>query len=99
MLFMFNPITGAAVDLGIANLGFRIKQTTLLHQTNAEFLKGIVILDENDSVHVYPPSSSQQVSGMHLFVADSATAVVQGYLLKHEDKVLYVRVRIRFNRG
>lgn len=89
MLFSFNPITGAALDLGIANLGYRIRQTAFLTTWNTEFLRGIVILDEKDSVHVYPPTSVEQVNSLYMFVADAPTATLQGYVLKRVDKVNY----------
>lgn len=84
---MFNPITGAALDLGVANLGYRIKQTLLLNQVNTEFLKGLVIMDENEGVHVYPPACSANIGNTYMFVADPNTAVVQGYVLRNNDMV------------
>lgn len=84
---MFNPITGAGVDLGIANMGYRIKQASLLHQVNGEFLKGIVIMDERDVIHVYPQSCAQYIGTTFIFVADPTTAVVQGYVLKNNNGV------------
>lgn len=84
---MFNPITGAAVDMGIANLGYRIKQTLLLNQMNPEFIKGVIIMDENDKIHVYPPSCSEQINNIFMFVAEPQTAVVQGYSIDRAGDV------------
>ncbi|XP_077289149.1 ER membrane protein complex subunit 1 isoform X2 [Arctopsyche grandis] len=90
IIFMFNPITGAALDLGVANLGYRIKQTLLLNQMNSESLKGLVIMDENEGIHVYPPSCSANIGNTYMFVADPNTAVVQGYVLRNEDEQIVV---------
>lgn len=44
-------------------------------------------MDENERVRVYPPSCSTNVVNTYMFVADSQTAIVQGYVLQYDGKV------------
>nr|CAD7589368.1 unnamed protein product [Timema genevievae] len=58
-LFVFNPFTGQPTNEGLVKLGFRIKQSSLLHQPNKEFLRGVLLLDDSNNIHVFPESTRE----------------------------------------
>lgn len=82
---MFNPITGELSDTGVIRTGSKIKQVMLLPKANDEFLREVLVLDENDAVTVYPNGKSGVVSDgvkqMFLFTADEESGVLMGYSL------------------
>lgn len=61
MLYRFNPITGKVAEGGLVQLDYRIKQLSLLGETEKDFLKGILLLDASNKVHVYPEHAAPLV--------------------------------------
>lgn len=85
-LVRFNPITGSVVGSSpIMLLGIRVKQSLLLHQMDSNFYKGIVLLDENNRVFVYPESSKSVVlsnpSSIFIFTANTDSGILEGFTL------------------
>jgi hypothetical protein len=87
VLFVFNPITGqplAQAD-GLISLGYKVKQSFLLHEGGKESLRGILMLDSQDNLHVYPESAQSVAVAMattsFIFTADSDTGLLAGYSL------------------
>lgn len=63
ILYQFNPISGQPITGdGRTSFDFAIRQITLLHETKYDFLKSILMLDQQNMVHVYPESSAALVS-------------------------------------
>ncbi|XP_029161247.1 ER membrane protein complex subunit 1 isoform X2 [Nylanderia fulva] len=86
VIYTFNPITGQPLD-GLVKLGYKIKQSMLLHVTSDDFLRGILILDVRDKVHVYPDSAITVAASLgkstYLFTADQATGILSGFSLSY----------------
>lgn len=61
VLYRFNPITGQATEGGLLQLEHQIKQLALLAETETDFVKGILIMDGNDNVKVYPEHAKSKV--------------------------------------
>jgi len=92
VLFVFNPITGqplADTD-GLIRLGYKVKQSMLLHESNKESLRGILLLDSQDNLHVYPESTHSVVVSVaattFIFTVDVDTGVLAGYSLALSTK-------------
>ncbi|XP_067005032.2 ER membrane protein complex subunit 1 isoform X2 [Anabrus simplex] len=87
MLYAFNPFSGQGVDGNdkSVRLGYKVKQSSLLHQPNEQFLRGILLLDDQDKIHVYPESTysvaASVASTTFIFTADPGTGVLAGYAL------------------
>lgn len=60
LLYQFNPIDGKPIDGGVIELNFPIRQVSVL-QPGADFLRGILLLDKLNNVHVFPKSASEAV--------------------------------------
>lgn len=86
IVYTFNPITGQPLD-GLVKLGYRIKQSMLLHVTTDDFLRGILIFDIRDKVHVYPKSATAIAASIakntYIFTADQTTGILSGYSLSY----------------
>lgn len=86
VVYTFNPITGQPLD-GLVKLGYKIKQSMLLHVTTDDFLRGILILDTRDKVHVYPDSAIAVAASLgkstYLFTADQTTGILSGFSLSY----------------
>ncbi|KAK6629962.1 hypothetical protein RUM43_003783 [Polyplax serrata] len=90
-LVVFNPITGSASDKGpVIRLGIRVKQSLLLHLADEKFYKGIILLDENNKVHVYPESSTaialSSPSSTFIYTVDAHTGTLEGFTLTFSTK-------------
>nr|NP_001287216.1 ER membrane protein complex subunit 1, isoform C [Drosophila melanogaster]NP_001287217.1 ER membrane protein complex subunit 1, isoform D [Drosophila melanogaster]AHN57215.1 ER membrane protein complex subunit 1, isoform C [Drosophila melanogaster]AHN57216.1 ER membrane protein complex subunit 1, isoform D [Drosophila melanogaster] len=83
VLYRFNPITGKVAEGGLVQLDYRIKQLSLLGETEKDFLKGILLLDASNKVHVYPEHAAPLADGMYLYTADLKTAELAGYFVKY----------------
>ncbi|SPP84058.1 ER membrane protein complex subunit 1 isoform X2 [Drosophila guanche] len=83
VLYRFNPITGLATEGGLLQLDFKIKQLSLLAETEKDFVKGILILDASNKVHVYPQHATPLANGMYLYTADVKSAQLEGYFVKY----------------
>ena len=92
MLFVFNPITGQplAEPDGLIKLGYKVKQSLLLHESSKESLRGILLLDYQDNLHVYPESTHSVVVSVaattFIFTVDVDTGVLVGYSLALSTK-------------
>ncbi|KYN02180.1 PREDICTED: ER membrane protein complex subunit 1 [Cyphomyrmex costatus] len=86
VIYTFNPITGQSLD-GLVKLGYKIKQSMLLHVGTDDFLRGILILDVRDKVHVYPDSATAVAASLgkniYLFTADQTTGILSGFSLSY----------------
>lgn len=61
VLYRFNPITGAPAEGGLLQLNHKIKQLSLLAETENDFVKGILVMDANNKVTVYPDHAKSKV--------------------------------------
>ncbi|XP_076766760.1 ER membrane protein complex subunit 1 isoform X2 [Xylocopa sonorina] len=86
IVYTFNPITGQPLH-GLIKLGFKIKQSMLLHLTTDDFLRGILIFTTRDKVYVYPESATTIAASLakntYIFTADQTTGVLSGYSLSY----------------
>ncbi|XP_043801911.1 ER membrane protein complex subunit 1 isoform X1 [Apis laboriosa] len=86
IIYTFNPITGQPLD-GLIKLGYRIKQSMLLHVTTDDFLRGILIFDMRDKAHVYPEGATAIAASLakntYIFTANQATGILSGYSLSY----------------
>lgn len=59
----------------------------LLHVATDDFLRGILILDARDKVHVYPDSATAVAASLgkstYLFTADQGTGILSGFSLSY----------------
>lgn len=60
-MYQFNPIDGSAVNGGFTELSYPIRQISVL-QPGVDFLRGILLLDRNNGVHVFPESATETVN-------------------------------------
>ncbi|XP_014599099.1 PREDICTED: ER membrane protein complex subunit 1 isoform X1 [Polistes canadensis] len=86
IIYTFNPITGQPLD-GLIKLGYRIKQSMLLHVTTDDFLRAVLILDARDKIHVYPKSATAIAASLgkntYIFTADQTTGLLSGFSLSY----------------
>lgn len=59
-MYQFNPIDGSAINGGFSELNHPIRQISVL-QPGTDFLRGILLLDKNNAVHVFPESAIETV--------------------------------------
>ncbi|XP_071146157.1 ER membrane protein complex subunit 1-like isoform X1 [Mytilus edulis] len=86
VLYAFNPITGVALsDMppeGL-DLGYNVQQAYMVGEMDENFLKGIVLMDSKNQIHVYPPSyksvASRIHSSLYMMVVDLDTGMLNGY--------------------
>ncbi|XP_052901465.1 ER membrane protein complex subunit 1 [Anopheles moucheti] len=84
LLYVFNPITGQPVaGGGLIELPYRVQQVALLHQTGADFLKGILLLDYDNNAHVVPESLAVHAHNFYLFTTDQRMAQMRGFLVQY----------------
>lgn len=88
VLYHFNPITGAAVEGGLIKLNHKIRQLSLLAETENDFVKGILIMGANNNVNVYPEHAKSKADGLYMYTADKTTASLNGYIVKLENNQL-----------
>nr|CAD7428539.1 unnamed protein product [Timema monikensis] len=83
-LFIFNPFTGQPTSEGLVKLGFRIKQSSLLHQPNKEFLRGVLLLDDSNNIHVFPESTREvahNIAASTFLFTGETNGTLTGYAL------------------
>lgn len=70
-IYQFNPITGS--ENSRLTLKYRIKQMAVLHESEeSRFLRPLLMLDEQNEVHVLPEEFSSAGVGLYMYtVADS----------------------------
>lgn len=61
MLFRFNPINGKPAEGGLLKLNYKIKQLTLLAESEKDYIKGLLLLDGQNNVAVYPQYVQEMV--------------------------------------
>ncbi|XP_039231604.1 ER membrane protein complex subunit 1 isoform X1 [Drosophila yakuba] len=83
VLYRFNPITGQVAEGGLVQLDYKIKQLSLLEETEKDFVKGILLIDASNKVHVYPEHATPLADGMYLYTADVKSAELSGYFIKY----------------
>lgn len=88
VIFQFNPINGQPLEKGLIELNYPIQQFTLLHRLDSNFLKGLVLLDNNNVVHVIPESSASLVNDLYMFTADRNTGVIAGFAIQYDKNRL-----------
>ncbi|RWS12912.1 hypothetical protein B4U79_03879 [Dinothrombium tinctorium] len=81
LILSFNPITGQIEDK--KQLNTQVKQTMLLYHVDNTYLKGILILDKDNFVHLYPETTNQ-VLNKHkdtyfIVVGEEKTGLLEGY--------------------
>ncbi|RUS77416.1 hypothetical protein EGW08_014819, partial [Elysia chlorotica] len=88
LLISFNPVTGALLSNRQGkghDLGFKVVQAEMLAEMDAEFLKGLILIDDHNKPHIYPESSQSVFKALtmqlffHLLNAD--TGIMTGYKL------------------
>lgn len=86
LLYTFNPISGEAVDGGLRQLSFAVRQVSVL-QPGANFLRGILLLDQTSKLHALPASTAPQAHGTYIYSANKETGVVTGYFVDLQNNV------------
>lgn len=85
LLYVFNPITGHQLEGSPVRLSYHVIQTSLLHTVNEDFVKGILLMDDNKQLHVFPESAKatayQVCQSTYMFTADPDTGLLTGYTL------------------
>ncbi|XP_055903168.1 ER membrane protein complex subunit 1 isoform X2 [Eupeodes corollae] len=82
VVFSFNPITGKPTSEGLISLNYQIKQMSMLRENENDFVKGILLMDQHNVVHVVPSNSKSMADGMYIFTAEKSSAELNGYLVK-----------------
>ncbi|XP_004529245.1 ER membrane protein complex subunit 1 isoform X1 [Ceratitis capitata] len=88
ILFRFNPINGRPAEGGLLKLNYKIKQLTLLAESEKDSIKGLLLLDAQNNVAVYPQYVQEMAHGMYLFTADKSSAILEGFFVQYVDGVL-----------
>ncbi|KAG5679078.1 hypothetical protein PVAND_008673 [Polypedilum vanderplanki] len=86
ILYQFNPISGQSIDKGVMNLNFKIQYASLLHEQGENFLRGILLVDDKNNVHVLPETSLKQVDGFFLYTVNKPSGILTGFLLQYDEK-------------
>ncbi|XP_023300115.2 ER membrane protein complex subunit 1 isoform X2 [Lucilia cuprina] len=88
VLYRFNPITGAPAEGGLLKLDHKIKQLSLLAETETDYVKGILIMDANNKVNVYPEHAKSKADGLYLYTADKSNSQLNGFYVKFANNHL-----------
>lgn len=88
LIFQFNPMNGHALEKGLIELNYPIQQFTLLPRVDANNLKGILLLDNNNVVRVIPEASANLVNDLYVFTADRNTATISGFAIQYDNNRL-----------
>ncbi|KAJ8320425.1 hypothetical protein KUTeg_002012 [Tegillarca granosa] len=94
-IFSFNPITGKPIKgmppTGI-KLNYNVLQVSMLGKMDENFLKGIILLDENFKMYTFPESFrkviEEDTSSIFMFVADISTGIITGFKTESKNKEL-----------
>uniref|UniRef100_A0ABD2XHY3 ER membrane protein complex subunit 1 n=1 Tax=Trichogramma kaykai TaxID=54128 RepID=A0ABD2XHY3_9HYME len=90
VIFTFNPMNGQPLSGGLQHLDHRIKQSMLLQDSIDGFLRGFIVLDEKDQVHVYPKTAATVVASQagrtFIFTVDKTTGVLAGHSLAYSNE-------------
>ena len=88
LIYQFNPMTGQSTNEGVVHLQYKIQQMTLLHEVGPDFLRGLLILDENDNIHALPKSTEKYANGFYLYTADKETSTLKGLFIEFVNQQL-----------
>lgn len=77
-MYSFNPITGEDSGNGLILLDYKMKQLTLLAESKSDFIKGILIMDLNGKLNVYPDYVKENVWKLNIPVDDVFNAIFLG---------------------
>lgn len=75
MFYSFNPITGKSSDGGLLQLSYKIKQMSLLAETENDYVKGVLLIAADNSIKVYPESAMNMVI-LFKFELKSVTLII-----------------------
>ncbi|XP_046465087.1 ER membrane protein complex subunit 1 isoform X1 [Neodiprion pinetum] len=86
VIYTFNPMTGQPLG-EVTRLGYKIKQSMLLHVSTDDFLRPIILFDTEDFVHAFPESAKATAASVaksvYIFTADQETGVLSGFSLAY----------------
>ncbi|RWS21769.1 hypothetical protein B4U80_04341 [Leptotrombidium deliense] len=88
IIISFNPITGNIEDK--RKLNEIVKQTMLLYHVDDTYLKGVLILDNSNTAHLYPSSTKQpfikQKDNYFMVVGYENIGLLEGYAFSSYDE-------------
>ncbi|GBP90129.1 ER membrane protein complex subunit 1 [Eumeta japonica] len=87
LLISLNPITGEPIGEKSLHLDYKLQQSALLHCSDPEYLRALILLDLEGNVQVLPMSSEPLVEDMYMYVAEKDAAAVRGYALRYDGQV------------
>lgn len=64
-------------------MDYKIQQLSLLHETESDFLKGILLLDHQNQVHVIPESAAKLAHNIYLYTANKSKGTLSGFLVEY----------------
>ena len=80
-------MNGQPLHGGLHRLNYRLKQSLLLQVPTDDFLRGIVVLDEKDRVHVFPDEAASVAASVgsttYIFTVDKVSGHLAGYSLAY----------------
>ncbi|XP_012260554.2 ER membrane protein complex subunit 1 isoform X1 [Athalia rosae] len=86
VIYTFNPMTGQPLG-ELTKLGYKVKQSMLLHVATDDFLRPVLVLDTTDVVHVFPETAKATVASVaknvYLFTADPDIGLLSGFSLSY----------------
>lgn len=78
---------------GVEQLSIHVKQALLLHQTDEQSLRGLVLLDDKNRLHVYPSSAisvvAQVARSTFIFTADPTSGILTGFSLRYSTPKVF----------
>lgn len=86
LIFKFNPIVEGSVSGEIIELDYQIKQLSLLRENGADFLKGILLIDQDNNVHVEPSSAAKSADEFYFFVANKNSGALSGFHVDYDEE-------------
>ncbi|XP_055587315.1 ER membrane protein complex subunit 1 isoform X2 [Uranotaenia lowii] len=85
LMYQFNPITGQPINGGLIELPYKVRQISLLHETGPDFIRGLLVLDQQSEAHVYPESAAKFANNFYLFSADREKAIIDGFVVEYSN--------------
>lgn len=84
VLYQFDPISGAPIGGdGFVRLPYAVRQATpVAHVRGGDFVRALLLLDQQNQAHVVPADAGAQADGMYVYVADRETGVISGYQVR-----------------
>ncbi|CAB3376133.1 Hypothetical predicted protein [Cloeon dipterum] len=92
----FEPIKGLVLSSDA--LGYKVQQVMQLPHPDDEFLRGLVVLDDQLKVHAYPPESKanaiKQAASLYMFTTWPAKGTFAGFSFAHSTKQDLVATKV-----